>query len=80
VFESGAILLYLAEKTSKFIPWQLCFKTVNEWLFWQMGGPMAGQKSITLGQYAPEKISTQLTARETKNRLYSVSTGGSKNT
>ena len=46
VFESGAILHYLAEKTGKFIPDSpLGRKEVMEWLFWQVGnqGPMAGQ-------------------------------------
>ncbi|MFZ8974408.1 MAG: glutathione S-transferase N-terminal domain-containing protein, partial [Pseudomonadales bacterium] len=39
VFESGAILQYLAEKTNKFIPKNIRQKTrVMEWLFWQMGG------------------------------------------
>ncbi len=48
VFESGAILFYLAEKTGKFIPADpLGRKQALEWLFWQTGnqGPMAGQLS-----------------------------------
>lgn len=75
VFESGAILLYLAEKTGKFIPGDLRGrKTVTEWLFWQMGGlgPMAGQNHHFV-QYAPEKLPYAIDryVRET-NRLYGV--------
>ena len=56
IFESGAILLYLAEKTGKFIPnSKLDKKKVMEWLFWQVGnlGPMGGQHSH-FWNYAPE--------------------------
>lgn len=75
VFESGAILLYLAEKTGKFLP--ACIrerKTVMEWVFWQVGGlgPMAGQNHH-FGVYAPEKIQYAIDryVNET-NRLYGV--------
>ncbi len=75
VFESGAILLYLAEKTGKFLPTDLRGRTtVLEWLFWQMGGlgPMAGQNHH-FSQYAPEKIpyAIERYVKET-NRLYGV--------
>ncbi len=58
VFESGAILWYLAEKTGKFLPSDVRGKvTVSEWLFWQMAGlgPMTGQYGH-FNVYAPEKI------------------------
>ena len=75
VFESGAILQYLAEKTGKFLPTDVRGrKTVMEWLFWQMGGlgPMLGQNHH-FGTYAPEKIPYAINryVNET-NRLYGV--------
>ena len=75
VFESGAILLYLAEKTGRFIPSDLRGRVeVLQWLFWQMAGlgPMAGQNHH-FSQYAPEKIPYAIDryVKET-NRLYGV--------
>jgi GST-like protein len=58
VFESGAILMYLAEKTGKFMPQDMAGKyEVVQWLMFQMGaiGPMLGQ-AHHFRQYAPEKI------------------------
>jgi len=75
VFESGAILVYLAEKTGRFIGNDLrSRKTALEWVFWQMGGlgPMAGQNHHFV-QYAPERIryAMERYVKET-NRLYGV--------
>ncbi len=75
IFESGAILLYLAEKTGRFIPADVRGrKSVLEWLFWQVGGlgPMAGQNHHFV-QYAPERIpyAMERYVKET-NRLYGV--------
>lgn len=75
IFESGAILWYLAEKTKKFVPSDARGKAlVSEWLFWQMGGlgPMAGQNHHFNG-YAPEKIpyAMERYIKET-GRLYGV--------
>lgn len=58
VFESGAILLYLAEKSGKFYSANLRDQTeINQWLMWQMGGigPMLGQNHHFV-KYAPEQI------------------------
>ena len=75
LFESGAILLYLAEKTGRFLPADLRGRAeVLQWLFWQMGGlgPMLGQNHH-FSQYAPEKIPYAIDryVNET-NRLYGV--------
>jgi len=75
VFESGAILLYLAEKTGLFISRDVRRRVeTTEWLFWQVGGlgPMAGQNHH-FSRYAPEKIDYAIKryVGET-NRLYGV--------
>jgi GST-like protein len=75
MFESGAMLLYLAEKTGRFIPGDLRGRLeVLKWLFWQVGGlgPMAGQNGH-FNVYAPEKLPYAITryVNET-NRLYGV--------
>lgn len=75
VFESGAILQYLAEKTGKFLPADLrgCTETI-QWLFWQMGGlgPMLGQNHH-FRNYVTEKIPYAINryVKETE-RLYGV--------
>lgn len=75
VFESGAILLYLAEKTGRFLPNAVrARKAVLEWLFWQVGGlgPMLGQNHH-FTRYAPERLpyAIERYQRET-DRLYGV--------
>ena len=75
VFESGAILLYLAEKSEHFIPNESRGRVeVLQWLFWQVGGlgPMLGQNHH-FTRYAPEKIPYAIDryVKET-NRLYGV--------
>jgi GST-like protein len=75
VFESGAMLLYLAEKTGRFLPADARgrYETI-QWLFWQMGnlGPMAGQNHH-FRNYAADKIAYAIDryVNET-NRLYGV--------
>jgi GST-like protein len=75
LFESGAILLYLAEKTGKFLPKDPKAKhEVVQWLFWQVAGlgPMLGQ----LGHFyhfAPEKIEYSITRyHKEAERLFKV--------
>ncbi|HTO07914.1 MAG TPA: glutathione S-transferase N-terminal domain-containing protein [Myxococcota bacterium] len=75
VFESGAILLYLADKTGRLCPRDLRGRTeVQEWLMWQMGGlgPMSGQANH-FRNYAPEKIAYGIDRYTNEvNRLYGV--------
>ncbi|MFL5106941.1 MAG: glutathione binding-like protein [Xanthobacteraceae bacterium] len=75
VFESGAILVYLAEKTGKFLAEDLRARTdAMQWLFWQMGnlGPMSGQNNH-FSNYAVEKIPYAMDRyRNEVNRLYGV--------
>jgi GSH-dependent disulfide-bond oxidoreductase len=75
IFESGAILLYLAEKSGCFLPADLRGRSdVLQWLFWQVGGlgPMLGQHGH-FRLYANEKIpyAIERYERETR-RLYGV--------
>ena len=75
IFESGAILLYLADKTGKFIARDVRGRTESiQWLFWQMGnlGPMAGQNNH-FSNYAVEKLPYAIDRyRNEVNRLYGV--------
>jgi GST-like protein len=76
VFESGAILLYLGEKTGKFLPGPLIERIpVLEWLMWQMGGfgPMPGQVHhfIALENEQDRRYGLKRYSDETR-RLYGV--------
>ena len=78
VFESGAILIYLAEKTGRLLPSEPQARSlVLQWLMFQMGGvgPMQGQSNVFF-RYAPEKIPFAIDRyqRETR-RLYEVIDG-----
>ena len=75
VFESGAILIYLAEKTGRLMPSDPKGRSVVlQWLMWQMGGlgPMQGQANV-FHRYWPERIAsvTERYQNETR-RLYGV--------
>jgi GSH-dependent disulfide-bond oxidoreductase len=75
VFESGAILIYLAEKTGKLLPKDAKGRSVAlQWLMFQMGGigPMQGQANVFF-RYAPEKIEYAINRyQEETARLYRV--------
>src|SRR5215472_8998408 len=75
VFESGAILVYLAEKTGRFLAKDARGRTETmQWLFWQMGnlGPMSGQNNH-FSNYAVEKLPYAMDRyRNEVNRLYGV--------
>ena len=73
VFESGAILLYLAEKFGRFLPTDIADRTETlNWLFWQMGSaPYLGGGFGHFYAYAPEKFEYPINrfAMETKRQL-----------
>ena len=75
IFESAAIMTYLADKEGKFLPQDVRGRTeVSQWLYWQMGGlgPMAGQ-AHHFRHYAPEKVQYGIDRYTNEvNRLYGV--------
>jgi GST-like protein len=78
VFESGAILIYLAEKTGKLLPTEAKARSrVMQWLMFQMGGvgPMMGQANVFF-RYAPEKIQYAIDRYQRESRrLFEVMEG-----
>jgi GST-like protein len=83
VFESGAILIYLAEKTGKLLPTEPKARSrVLQWLMFQMGGigPMMGQANVFF-RYAPEKIQYAIDRYQRESRrLFEVMEGQLKKT
>jgi GST-like protein len=75
IFESGAILLYLAEKSGRFLPRDLRGRyEVTQWIMWQMGGlgPMSGQAGH-FRLYAPEQVPYAIDRyTDEVSRLYGV--------
>lgn len=75
LFESGAILMYLAEKTGKFLPKEVQGRSrVIQWLMFQMSGvgPMMGQANVFL-RYFPEKIQAAIDRYQREvTRLFGV--------
>ena len=75
VFESGAILIYLAEKSGLFMPTEAKARSVViQWLMWQMGGlgPMHGQANV-FNRYFPEKIPSVIKRyQDETKRLFTV--------
>ena len=70
IFESGAIMIYLAEKTGKLMPTDLNERAkVLEWLMFQMGGigPMMGQANVFF-RYFPEKIQPAIDRYQNEGR------------
>lgn len=70
VFETGAIMMYLAEKEGRFLPTGLREKSeVSQWLFWQVGGlgPMMGQAQHFV-RYAPEPVPYAITRYQNETR------------
>lgn len=75
VFESGAILVYLAEKTGRFLPPSGPARTeALQWLFWQMGGlgPMAGQAGYFRRYHAEGNAFSVARYTNEVHRLYGV--------